>query len=236
MRHTPHVALIIETSSVYGRQLLRGISDYMKSHHPWSVFLNQRDLFALPPKWLSSWDGDGVICRSRTTEAAQVLKGSRAPVVDVSDIDAVGDMPRIESDNIKIGQMAAEHLRRRGFHQFAFCGFKGHTWSLDRQKGFESVVHAAGYECAVHESAWERGAQKGWEAEQKKLTQWLEQLPRPVGVMACNDMRGQQVLDACARAGIAVPESAAVIGCDNDEIYCNLCTPPLSSVIPNPVR
>jgi LacI family transcriptional regulator len=52
--------------------------------------------------------------------------------------------------------------------------------------------------------------------------------------MTANDLRGQHVLDACKRVGIAVPEEAAIIGCDNDELLCRLCDPPLSSVVPNP--
>jgi LacI family transcriptional regulator len=46
-------------------------------------------------------------------------------------------------------------------------------------------------------------------------------------------MRGQQVLDACSKIGLSVPEEAAVIGVDNDELLCRICAPPLSSVIPN---
>jgi LacI family transcriptional regulator len=52
--------------------------------------------------------------------------------------------------------------------------------------------------------------------------------------MACNDMRGQHVLDSCQRAGVAVPEEVAVVGVDDDDLLCDLCSPPLSSVAPNP--
>jgi LacI family transcriptional regulator len=54
--------------------------------------------------------------------------------------------------------------------------------------------------------------------------------------MACNDMRGQHVLDACQRLDRAVPEEVAVIGVDDDAVLCNLCHPPLSSVVPNAER
>jgi LacI family transcriptional regulator len=54
--------------------------------------------------------------------------------------------------------------------------------------------------------------------------------------MACYDFRGQQVLDACRRMNIAVPDEVAVIGVDNDELLCELANPPLSSVIPNTYR
>jgi LacI family transcriptional regulator len=51
--------------------------------------------------------------------------------------------------------------------------------------------------------------------------------------MACNDFRGVQALDACRRAGVAVPEEVAVIGVDNEVLACELAYPPLSSVIPD---
>ena len=54
--------------------------------------------------------------------------------------------------------------------------------------------------------------------------------------MACNDMRGQQVLDACRAIGIVVPDEVAVIGVDNEEVLCDLSDPPLSSVVPNAER
>jgi LacI family transcriptional regulator len=52
--------------------------------------------------------------------------------------------------------------------------------------------------------------------------------------MACNDVRGLHVLDACSRAGVLVPEEAAVLGVDDEDTMCELCRPPLSSVAPNP--
>jgi LacI family transcriptional regulator len=65
------------------------------------------------------------------------------------------------------------------------------------------------------------------------MRDWLAQLPRPVGLMACYDIRAQQLLDMCRELELAVPEQVAVIGVDNDELLCNLCTPPLTSVIPD---
>jgi len=48
--------------------------------------------------------------------------------------------------------------------------------------------------------------------------------------MACNDMCGRQVLEACGAAGVRVPGHVAVVGVDNDELMCELCEPSLSSV------
>ncbi len=71
---------------------------------------------------------------------------------------------------------------------------------------------------------------------QEDLGRWLVSLPKPIGVMACNDIRGQQILNLCRRLNLAVPEEVAIIGVDNDEILCELSDPPLSSVVPDTLR
>src|SRR5262249_13235700 len=75
-----------------------------------------------------------------------------------------------------------------------------------------------------------------WTYERRHLQAWVESLPKPVGIMACYDFKGQQLLDICRELDIAVPEQMAVIGVDNDVRLCRLCTPPLSSVIPDTHR
>ncbi|MGO4274442.1 substrate-binding domain-containing protein, partial [Paenibacillus sp. TAF58] len=61
-------------------------------------------------------------------------------------------------------------------------------------------------------------------------------LPKPIGIMACYDICGQQLLEACRIAGIAVPDEVAVLGVDNDELLCELSNPPLSSIKTNAVK
>ena len=78
--------------------------------------------------------------------------------------------------------------------------------------------------------------QASWEDEIEGVAQWVKRLPKPLGVMAGNDIRGIQMLDACRRAGVAVPEEVAVVGVDNEELVCLLAYPPLSSVIPDAFR
>jgi len=68
------------------------------------------------------------------------------------------------------------------------------------------------------------------------MANWLARLPKPIGIMACYDIRAQQLLDLCRELDIAVPEQVAVIGVDNDRLLCDLASPPLSSVIPNAHR
>ena len=72
-----------------------------------------------------------------------------------------------------------------------------------------------------------------WEDEIHRVSQWIASRPKPLGLMACNDFRGVQALDACRAANVAVPEEVAVIGVDNETLACELAHPSLSSVIPD---
>jgi LacI family transcriptional regulator len=58
-------------------------------------------------------------------------------------------------------------------------------------------------------------------------------LPRPVGILAANDVRGIEVLGACQASELKVPEEVAVLGVDDDALLYEICAPPLSSIIPN---
>jgi LacI family transcriptional regulator len=232
----PHVALIVETSIHYGRQVLRGVTRYVNSHQPWSVFLEQRELWTSPPAWLRQWRGNGIICRKTTPGLAKMLARAGIPLVDLNDVSPPMGAPRIMTDDVAVGALAADHLLERGFTHFAFCGFNDQYWSIGRRQGFVAQLAERGHECSLFESAWTGPQARSWEREQAQIGQWLKSLRLPVGLMACNDMRGQHVLDACQRLDLAVPEEAAVIGVDDDAVLCNLCHPPLSSVVPNAER
>jgi LacI family transcriptional regulator len=135
--------------------------------------------------------------------------------------------------------MAAEHLLDRGFRRFAFCGFNGTEWSDLRRLGFESRVTEAGFPCQIFANPMLSRANDNAEYEEldaryeEELKRWLESLPKPVGMMACNDSRGRQVLNCCRDSNLAVPDDVAVVGVDKDEILCELSDVPLSSVILN---
>ncbi|BDI32799.1 XylR family transcriptional regulator [Capsulimonas corticalis] len=236
MKSRPNVALIVETSVVYGRQILHGISRYMRARGGWSVFLDERELLAPPPDWLLDWDGDGVICRPTTPALAERLRARGLAVVDLNDRYGNLGAPRIRSDMRAIGRMAAEHLLERGFRHIAFCGFRGEVWSQERFLGVEAAVLGRGELHESFESPFEGLREHRWQEERDKIAEWLRGLPRPLGVVACNDVRGHHVLDACRVLGLAAPEEVAVIGVDNAETFCDLCDPPLSSVVPDAER
>jgi LacI family transcriptional regulator len=227
-----HVLLIVETTMSFGRGVLEGISRFLVEHPRWSVQLDLRELQAAPPAWLDRWKGDGIITRSTTPEMAEVISKRGIPTVNLTDIYGQRILPSIWNDHDAIGRAAADHLLERGLTQFAYCGFSDHHWSKMRYTGFADQLARRRYDCKFHTSDWALARRTGWERQQAKIVRWLQSLAKPIGIMACNDFRGQHVLEACRESGISVPEEVAVIGVDNDSVICDLCQPPLTSVIP----
>lgn len=236
MRKRHSVALLIETSNAYARGLLDGIVAYQREHEVWSIYVGEQQRGARPPVWLKNWHGDGIIARIETDAIAAAVRRAHVPVVDVSAARRIPSLPWVETDDSKIAQLAARHLIDRGFRTLAFCGEPVFNWSRWREQSFINFADEANCECFVYrgKSPHEKGY--SWTREQRSLTAWIRKLPKPVGVMACYDFKGQQLLDACRELDIAGPEQVAVIGCDDDVRLCNLCTPPLSSVIPDTTR
>ncbi len=234
MKASRKVALLIETSNAYARGLLQGIIAYLHENQPWSLYLAEHGRGDRPPGWLASWDGDGILARIETPAMARALKKVRVPIVDVSAGRLLPDLPWFETDDAAIAVLAVEHLLERGFKQLAFCGDPRFNWSNWRGENFARIAAEAGVPCHVYQPS--KRFPRDHTGQVEDIALWLKALPKPVGVMACYDFRGQQVLDACRAHGLHVPDEVAVIGVDNDEVLCELSNPPLSSVIPNAHR
>lgn len=237
-RSVPKIVLLVETARGYGRQLLRGIVRYARHHGPWSFYVTPGDIEQAIPK-LQRWGGTGVIARVTTPAMAKAILKSGLPtiVLDLSDAqlrptNRLSKLSEIASDSRHAAYMAADHLLERQFRHYAFVGIADRVWSDRRQAGFCDRVIAAGFTPLVYAAASRKG-DGAWGREQVRLAAWLKKLPKPLGLMACNDDRGREVLEACRAADIRVPEQVAVVGVDNDDLLCDLADPPLSSVALN---
>jgi len=227
------VALLFETTNAYARALLLGVGDFILSHGPWSVHFAELGSDDTPPPWLKGWNGHGVLFRGENRRIARAVARLAMPMVDLTPSRLLQRAPWVKSDDTAVARLAAQHFLERGFRHFAFCGDARFSWSKRRGEQFGLLVRGGGR--SWHAYVPPRGIANG-DAEVDAIATWLGRLPKPVAVFACYDNRGQQVLEACRRANLAVPEQIAVLGVDNDEVLCALSPPPLSSVILNPRR
>jgi LacI family transcriptional regulator len=232
--NAPHVALTVNKARSYGRGILQGVADYVEVYGPWSIFLDPYADGQLRKDWLRRWRGDGILAYAGNQQVVQRLLRCGIPCVEIYGVVEDRRLPRVGCDDRAIGRLAAEHLLSRALKCFAYCGLARFAWSENRGCGFGTAVTQAGFPCHRYHDVRAKRTPSAWEKAQNALAGWIAALPKPVGLMASTDIHAQQVLDACRRAGVSVPEEVAVIGVDNDEELCRLCDPSLSSVVNNP--
>lgn len=230
----PHVALIVETSKVYGREILLGVSRYLTLHGPWSIFTHERGQNDSDPSWLAQWKGDGIITRSADFTLCRRARKRGIPVVSLRHLFPEPEFPTIFPNQTLIAQRVADHFISRGFRNFGYCGVAGNKlWEQLRFEAFVQRIKAHGGTCAEHRPPHRSEAKMNWEQGQLAMITWLRSLPKPVAIMTAHDSQGVHLLDACRRAGIHVPDDVAVVSVDNDPVLCELASPPLSSLDQN---
>jgi len=224
------VALLIETSRAYGRELLLGVRRYVTEHGPWSVFAEIRDLDSRTPSWLRDWDGDGILTRTSSQAMADAIAEVNVPTVELRATRLKNELPFVGIDNQAIGRVCAEHLLGRGYRHFAVYELSTEQFFEQRRDSFAKTLRALGFGCLSLCQTSNREKPARWETQQASLVHWLKELPKPIGILACTDQLGFWLLDACARAGLRVPDEVAVLGVENDETLCAMSLPPLSSL------
>jgi LacI family transcriptional regulator len=214
--------------------MLKGISQYERTHRPWLAFLDDEARAESDPRWLRNKKWHGVISRHTTPALVQNCAELKLPLVDLNDTPPFPGVPKIRPDNVGLGHLGAEHFIERGYSNFGFCGFVNEGWSRERRDGFVEGLSLVGHACDVFDVEYPGDLTPFWDAKQiSVLSTWLRRLPKPVAIMTCDDMRALQVIGAAQSVGLLMPEQVAVLGVNNDSIRCDLASPPLSSVAPN---
>lgn len=226
------VAIVVDSSLPYDRAIAMGAAQYARERGDWRLYVEEEQARRLPD--FRAWPGRGIIASFDDGEIARAVTASGLPVVAVGGggggFDPAGPIPYVATDNEGIARLAAEHLLERALEHFGFYGLPPSAttvWSEARRDTFIRRIRAAGRACtplvARHEAT-------RWTHLQAELRAWLAALPKPVGIMACDDVRARHVLEACRGLSLRVPHDVAVIGVDDDEFVCELSDPPLSSV------
>jgi len=226
----PKVILLIESSRAAGRAMLRGIANFSHHHGPWSFYWEPGGLEKAWPL-LGKLNADGIILRD-VEPVEDVLTAGIPAVVVGHRRNEVAGMANVVTDSEAIGCMAARHLLGCGFRHFAYCGYAATSWSEERCDSFTRTVRDAGFDAQSH-FVPPMETKEAWKRARNSLMRWLRPLPRPAGLMACNDDLAKEVMEACTLAGLRVPDDIAVVGADNDEVVCGIANPPMSSVAIN---
>ncbi|WP_026959727.1 MULTISPECIES: XylR family transcriptional regulator [Aliagarivorans] len=228
------ITLLFNANKVYDREVIHGIGDYLQaSQCDWDIFLEED--FRTRISGLQHWVGDGIIADFDDPQVEQALTGVKVPVVAVGssyeDEQKYPKFPYVATDNRALVQSAYEHLKSKGLEYFAYYGLpltEQTRWAAEREMIFPELVAADGYECAVY-----RGMEttpESWQYSMNRLADWVQSLPKPVGILAVTDARARHLLQVCDHLGIIVPDKVSVIGIDDEDLTRHLCRVSLSSV------
>ncbi len=227
------VGVFLEVGRAAMRKVVSGVMSFAHQRGNWNVCLPEsHSSNSLESMLAGHWDG--VIVGFDDPHGPELLRLS-VPLVGVG--GGYGwfrpdmSIPYVGTDNTAVARLAADHLLERGFVHFAYCGYSPtpvNGCSKKREQAFHEAILGAGHTCAVHNVP--DTASDTWERLCNELAQWLAGLPRPLGLMTCNDSRALQILEASRMAGLRLPEDVAVVGVDNEEAICPFSDPPLTSV------
>lgn len=225
-----------DSSRAPDRGYIRGIVDYFHNRGSWS-FYRLSPLYLIRPfyrgrkenilDYLKRGDADGFFGYLPDQKEIRDIITSGFPAVVMPVKDLVPEVPNIIDTPDLIGATGADYFLDRGYQQLAYCGSE-HYWSRVRQEGFCNRLAEMQIQPHIYPLRKKSMKDRNWDLN--CLEKWLSGLPKPIGVMACNDDRAFDVLQACQKGRLKVPDEIAVLGIDNDEMVCNLVSPPLSSI------
>lgn len=227
------VALLIESATSWGAGILEGIASYARNAE-WACVWEPRgkaEKLALPTNDAI----DGVIARVTHQGLADQIREREIPAVNVSWYRFGGpSIPRCTTDESLAGKVAAEHFLERGYKRFAYCGAQERGDYVDRfGMAFRQFLAGNGFECE-----WFGGGEPGADAAANPphvtttsaFRTWLQELPKPCGLLAFHSTLGRRIIDTCTEMRIDVPNDIAVLGGEHDTLSVRFSSPPQSSL------
>jgi len=158
--------------------------------------------------------------------------GSLAPFVTWSGVPQQPNTGQVIADHQRGGELIAEHLFSRGYRTLATFLNKDprRIGAGLRAEGFLKV--ASGLRCVCHDFAPGPRTHDRWtlDGQIADLVDWLDTLPKPVGIMCHDDYHSWRVLEAAERLGLRVPGDVGIVGWRNDTTFCESTRPTLSSL------
>ena len=226
--------IITDFTESFANKLLEGIVNYSRRKEQWAICRmppSYKARIGIPGvvKWAKDWGADAVIGQFEETDEVELFAKEGIVAVAQDFKKRFRTIPNITADYLGTGKMAARFYIDRGFRNFGFFGFNDVCWSDERCEGFRREVEAAGYGDSFY-AYRAQDIDHLWLYERSRLAQWLKTIPKPIGIMACDDNQGNNLIEACHTAGIKIPSEVSVMGVDNDELLCSLGSTTLSSI------
>ena len=224
------IALLMSRDSGFYRQVLVGVQAYATGAGNWLLRSALPERASLRP--LRDWNPHGIIADLVDKAFARSLIKMGKPIVDITCAHPDLKVQIVDVDQHAVGRLAAEYFLNLGYRNFGFFGSDCVWYGRLREAGFRETLQGAGYAVfSRHLDYLPRlSPQANWTQVRRQTQRWLRQLAKPAAVLASNDVPAHDLIDACQQIGLHVPDDVAILGVGNDELECQLASPPLSSI------
>lgn len=216
------------SSLTWREGLVRGIAQYAGERGNWHIYTAPEGaehsvFFSKAYRW------DGIIVRLTDPVYARRIARLGLPAVGIGSVRApLNTLPRVKVNDEKMAALAARHLLDNGFRNFAYCGLQKKTME-DRGLAFAQQLAAQRQKCVFFTDFAPRLAEASWQRRQQALVRWLKSLPKPAGIYTWNADVACELVEACGRVNLNIPENVAIVSADNDKMKCEFCVPRISA-------
>lgn len=204
---------------------ISGIARYAREHN-WHLMIQDR-LGHHP----LAWSGDGIVAALRSDEASvaavRKLMMRGIPLVDVTLSRPDIKVPRVTSDHVGIGRLAAQHFMERNFKVVAWFST---GWGNVHELRYKGLTESAPAMRWVVEESLPKTRRNDFGAFIRWMEKTLKATPKPIAALAYDETDAARLLDAAERIGVSVPEELAILSIGNDPLICENQSVPLSSI------
>ena len=219
--------------------IMAGITDYMRNKGDWQLIV-WPDSSLKSLEFLKHRGCKGAFVSVQTSIKAQQLLEIGIPVIAVTALQDMLNLPFVSADSELVAKMAFDYFTKKHFRHFGYFGLTEALWSRQRLDHFSRCVaqvegHVHVYEGEQLSITNETPFTKLWtdmvlNKDQQELADWLRQVPKPIAILASCDILACHLSNVAREAGLTIPDETAILGVNDDQALCNLCDPPLSSI------
>jgi len=232
MATVKHIRLYAEMAHSYNRGVLLGVARYARENPGWDVSFSYDFAPGLTksPQFAERLP-QGILITLNNADLWHELQTLNIPLVNISNLlDPMVPVPLVTVDDFAVGKLAANYFLTRGFRSFAYIGLPKFRFSQKRLEGFAATLASAGLGCQSLPCELRKApsGERPWDLD--KYGDLLRQMPKPMALFGCYDVLASEIAAVIVKLGYVVPDEVAIVGVDDDEIFCGLSCVPMSSI------
>ncbi|MBI1247199.1 helix-turn-helix domain-containing protein [bacterium] len=221
----------------HSRRVLQGLLNYIEEYPNIQVrdfrFSTSDPHLDGNPPWTGKVDG-AIVSTGREPGITNWMRRGKVPIVVASGDLIDSGLVSVYTDVHSVARLAATHLTDAGFEHVAHVGYQKSDGSKRRSEALSDELEKRGIKLksiALKEVPLDNIDNPNLVSEStiQRLKAMLEKSPKPLAVVALNDVVAELVCTCVREMGLSIPDEIGVLGVGDSE-RARMADPPLSSV------